>query len=105
MIRHVGLQEDAARPLRPAGPAGDLVQQLIGPLCCPEVAAGKPQIGVDDPHQGQKREVMPLGDELRADHQVDLVLLDPRSEEHTSELQSLMRISYAVFFLKKKKTT
>src|SRR3546814_3450019 len=27
---------------------------------------------------------------------------DPRSEEHTSELQSLMRISYAVFCLKKK---
>src|SRR3546814_9473528 len=27
-----------------------------------------------------------------------------RSEEHTSELQSLMRISYAVFFLKKKNT-
>src|SRR3546814_9056232 len=31
--------------------------------------------------------------------------LEPmRSEEHTSELQSLMRISYAVFCLKKKKT-
>src|SRR3546814_9956693 len=29
---------------------------------------------------------------------------DRRSEEHTSELQSLMRISYAVFCLKKKKT-
>src|SRR3546814_6984271 len=29
--------------------------------------------------------------------------LDQRSEEHTSELQSLMRISYAVFCLKKKK--
>src|SRR3546814_5663866 len=29
--------------------------------------------------------------------------LAPRSEEHTSELQSLMRISYAVFCLKKKK--
>src|SRR3546814_2087831 len=29
--------------------------------------------------------------------------LDMRSEEHTSELQSLMRISYAVFGLKKKK--
>src|SRR3546814_1634781 len=28
-----------------------------------------------------------------------------RSEEHTSELQSLMRISYAVFCLKKQKTT
>src|SRR3546814_6548688 len=29
-------------------------------------------------------------------------VLAPRSEEHTSELQSLMRISYAVFCLKKK---
>src|SRR3546814_8447061 len=29
--------------------------------------------------------------------------VDDRSEEHTSELQSLMRISYAVFCLKKKK--
>src|SRR3546814_9781841 len=29
---------------------------------------------------------------------------EPRSEEHTSELQSLMRISYAVFCLNKKKT-
>src|SRR3546814_11284807 len=30
---------------------------------------------------------------------------EDRSEEHTSELQSLMRISYAVFCLKKKNTT
>src|SRR3546814_4065209 len=35
----------------------------------------------------------------------DVILgLARRSEEHTSELQSLMRISYAVFCLKKKKT-
>src|SRR3546814_1116673 len=34
----------------------------------------------------------------------EAVPLHPRSEEHTSELQSLMRISYAVFCLKKKKT-
>src|SRR3546814_3581464 len=33
----------------------------------------------------------------------DLEALVARSEEHTSELQSLMRISYAVFCLKKKK--
>src|SRR3546814_3122786 len=39
-----------------------------------------------------------LGREARADAGM-------RSEEHTSELQSLMRISYAVFCLKKKKTT
>src|SRR3546814_1718390 len=31
-----------------------------------------------------------------------VAMLDKRSEEHTSELQSLMRISYAVFCLKKK---
>src|SRR3546814_7956384 len=33
------------------------------------------------------------------------VIMSMRSEEHTSELQSLMRISYAVFCLKKKKYT
>src|SRR3546814_3707671 len=33
---------------------------------------------------------------------VELILSEARSEEHTSELQSLMRISYAVFCLKKK---
>src|SRR3546814_21153260 len=37
---------------------------------------------------------------LHASGRDDLVLV--RSEEHTSELQSLMRISYAVFCLKKK---
>src|SRR3546814_1965823 len=51
----------------------------------------------------------------RWSHAADKVTLHPvigpillaaiRSEEHTSELQSLMRISYAVFCLKKKKTT
>src|SRR3546814_2189075 len=34
---------------------------------------------------------------------VKILLTGGRSEEHTSELQSLMRISYAVFCLKKKK--
>src|SRR3546814_6393284 len=37
-------------------------------------------------------------------HQGMLEALYGRSEEHTSELQSLMRISYAVFCLKKKNT-
>src|SRR3546814_1844927 len=40
---------------------------------------------------------------LAADLPEGLLPLIPRSEEHTSELQSLMRISYAVFCLKKKK--
>src|SRR3546814_5224024 len=58
---------------------------------------------------------------LRVDPQVGVILfqrpyfasrddscgpnIGTRSEEHTSELQSLMRISYAVFCLKKKKTS
>src|SRR3546814_1736597 len=42
--------------------------------------------------------VAPLTDATGAD------LVSARSEEHTSELQSLMRISYAVFCLKKKYT-
>src|SRR3546814_8221583 len=45
--------------------------------------------------------------EIVADHPRcfgrDRTIYDARSEEHTSELQSLMRISYAVFCLKKKK--
>src|SRR3546814_8718711 len=45
-----------------------------------------------------------LGVGVGAQPAIDPVPLD-RSEEHTSELQSLMRISYAVFCLKKKKRT
>src|SRR3546814_4873328 len=41
-------------------------------------------------------------DAIATEHRVG-ALAEPRSEEHTSELQSLMRISYAVFCLKKKK--
>src|SRR3546814_4583491 len=50
---------------------------------------------------GKIREV----DDVLGDQHVDQVFGDARhrSEEHTSELQSLMRISYAVFCLKKKK--
>src|SRR3546814_13302975 len=45
---------------------------------------------------GRRGSLMLLG------HACLLVRDDNRSEEHTSELQSLMRISYAVFCLKKK---
>src|SRR3546814_5207100 len=65
-------------------------------------------------HPGGRREMgsadAPLP-RVGTGHQVALLStleIDParglRSEEHTSELQSLMRISYAVFCLKKKKT-
>src|SRR3546814_6735544 len=49
------------------------------------------------------------GDEGEQDEEGDEQAAQPkdakRSEEHTSELQSLLRISYAVFCLKKKKRT
>src|SRR3546814_1110656 len=48
-----------------------------------------------------------MGDMLRHDAERLRILIERhklhRSEEHTSELQSLMRLSYAVFCLKKKK--
>src|SRR3546814_1264253 len=60
--------------------------------------------------------IQPTGNELNVvwfswlkfrDGKIDHIysISDVRSEEHTSELQSLMRISYAVFCLKKTNTT
>src|SRR3546814_4012038 len=43
-----------------------------------------------------------IADEAKLDRIAGVVAKHWRSEEHTSELQSLMRISYAVFCLKKK---
>src|SRR3546814_4710953 len=56
---------------------------------------------------GQRRALLHGGrDRIIAGHLTGpLGIADHRSEEHTSELQSLMRISYAVFCLKKKKKT
>src|SRR3546814_7264399 len=49
--------------------------------------------------------IHPCGHRVRADIGVHGKGKIERSEEHTSELQSLMRISYAVFCLKKKNTS
>src|SRR3546814_1591699 len=48
---------------------------------------------------------LPEHDGLKNKWDFPTVYVNPRSEEHTSELKSLMRISYAVFCLKKKKLT
>src|SRR3546814_2036235 len=58
--------------------------------------------GAVDAHEQRRRAVDHAHQRVGVgalDHRV----IAPRSEEHTSELQSLMRISYAVFCLKKKK--
>src|SRR3546814_1865679 len=75
-----------------------------------EIGVG--QRGVVAQYGGAEQRVLELADIARpviVHQQPDRVVGDPdraqprlRSEEHTSELQSLMRISYAVFCLKKK---
>src|SRR3546814_7128793 len=58
-------------------------------------ALGKVRL-LESPHSGDSYIQREMGFRVARKH--------ARSEEHTSELQSLMRISYAVFCLKKKKT-
>src|SRR3546814_5521463 len=72
-------------------------RRLVARQQVDELVAQREQAGRLQPHHGNPR--LHIGPQRveRAPH------LD-RSEEHTSELQSLMRISYAVFCLKKKKT-
>src|SRR3546814_3924759 len=56
-------------------------------------------------HDGSEAETVDIGREAKQPDEHEGGAGDDRSEEHTSELQSLMRISYAVFCLKKKKTS
>src|SRR3546814_9836829 len=65
----------------------------------PHHGVGEPEPGEDLGHLGDVAEhVRQVAD----GHGPAQAVGPPRSEEHTSELQSLMRISYAVFCLKKK---
>src|SRR3546814_9234871 len=68
--------------------------------CVPSALCRGVARGTADPALDQ-----PVGDARRLALQAlaDVVHQRQRSEEHTSELQSLMRISYAVFCLKKQK--
>src|SRR3546814_1106472 len=63
-----------------------------------------PRIGAREPARPQSRlGHRPIRQRMDRLHRGDDAAL--RSEEHTSELQSIKRISYAVFCLKKKKTS
>src|SRR3546814_6873778 len=63
-------------------------------------------LGVDTVFGYPGGAVLPIYDALYQHPTIQHILVrhEQRSEEHTSELQSLMRISYAVFCLKKKKS-
>src|SRR3546814_1859368 len=79
----------------------------------PETAMGKQhraisrkdQIGLARQTAIMKTEPEPRSMQSASKNHLRLGVGAPRSEEHTSELQSLMRISYAVFCFKKKNNT
>src|SRR3546814_1382991 len=65
-------------------------------------AIGKPLAEVGGHAWNDEETLRRLGDVMARDRELWDFQRSLRSEEHTSELQSLMRISYAVFCLKKK---
>src|SRR3546814_6304244 len=71
----------------------------IGPVAGRIIWAGEGKFGI-----AFDRAIDPQAVRRQVVSQSDLPPHLRRSEEHTSELQSLMRISYAVFCLKKKNT-
>src|SRR3546814_10759273 len=102
------------RPSRPPSDTdGDRVrarlrgERLVAPHLIEVVSAWRRLAAAGD--VDERRVALAMGDlrSIRLDRvpHVPLVGRCWRSEEHTSELQSLMRSSYAVFCLKKKKTT
>src|SRR3546814_5884555 len=80
-----------------------LLQRLIRRVQPP---VGELGLGVQAFDGGERRRLVAAGAKLRAEHlgRGGRDDHEGRSEEHTSELQSLMRLSYAVFCLKKKNT-
>src|SRR3546814_2441367 len=73
----------------------------------PDDRGGSTQYGKRDRHRrpaAAHQQVRPDGSHGASPSGIDDLRRKGRSEEHTSELQSLMRISYAVFCLKKKNT-
>src|SRR3546814_7341354 len=91
LARH--FPERTSRALQGAG------EDLAGRRAAPQAGQRKDRQG--QPAQPLSRRICGGACGLRQFY--DPFVLSLRSEEHTSELQSLMRISYAVFCLKKKK--
>src|SRR3546814_6223727 len=89
-----------------------IVQSCGAPLVADAMAAGQVVVrshfietrnGALELERILRGAVERVGITIGGSEQLDAILVQRRSEEHTSELQSLMRISYAVFCLKKKK--
>src|SRR3546814_3047029 len=104
----VTLRPEATAGVARALISGGLTQSL--PL---KVFYNGPMFRHERPQKGRYRQFHQIDVELLGVSEpladVEIIALGAdilaRSEEHTSELQSLMRISYAVFFLQKKNNT
>ena len=70
----MGLQKADAPPLLAAGAADHLMQQLKRALGRARIAVAEAEIGVDDADQIELGEMMALGDELRADDDIEAAL-------------------------------
>ena len=76
MLGLVRLQVAQPAALLPPGAANDLMQQLEGAFGRARIAVGQTEIGVDDADQVELGKVVTLGDELRADDDVETSLRD-----------------------------
>src|SRR3546814_3963845 len=78
---------------------------MAGEIACADLAAPSPITGDVGDRASSLQFVAGFRRPIRhlVENAVEITHRTTRSEEHTSELQSLMRISYAVFCLKKKK--
>jgi hypothetical protein len=76
MLGAEGLQQHPAGGFGAAGTAGNLVEELDGALGGAEVSAGEAEVGIDDADQRQMRKMPALGDDLRADDEIDLAVMD-----------------------------
>ena len=77
MRREIGLHDDLARQVRAAGAARDLEQQRGEPLRRAEIGAVERVVGAEHADQRQAREIVALGEHLRADEDVDVAGVRP----------------------------
>ena len=80
MVRDISLEQYATRMLRPPSASSDLMEQLIGALSGPQIAPRQAKIRIHHPDQSKEWKMMPLGDDLGSDDEIDLEVLDSRNE-------------------------
>src|SRR3546814_3466824 len=90
-------------------PQSNLVEEVREPIIRANILTPPDYVGnvitLCEEKRGSQVGITYMGSQVQISYELPMAEVVLRSEEHTSELQSLMRISYAVFCLKKKNTT